>query len=367
MNEEPFLYASRLLELHLVDQLGRPDSVRTVAKAVGGSRARVVSVAALRERRWRPDEEWGPKPTLALVYAIGECAMDDGIKARESSKAIRRLREDHEVKAVVMRADSPGGDPLASDVVAGELRALKAAKKPIFVSQGRVAGSGGYWISMDADTITTTPFTVTGSIGVIGGWVWDEGFGKKTGFSADHVQVGKSADLLGGIRLPILGATLPERNLNEAERKQIERGFAELYDDFTRKVASARKLDVARVRELAEGRIYLGRPAIENGLVDRVATLDETIEAAKRAAGIPARRKVRIIEYPKAPLFRLPMFLRGVFGPLAKANADASATPLAAARLSYEARVLQAILDRPGRPLLLTPGTILPSEVEAAP
>jgi protease-4 len=220
---------------------------------------------------------------------------------------------------------------------------------------------------MDADTITTTPFTVTGSIGVIGGWVWNDGFGKKTGFSSDRVQVGKSADLLGGIRLPILGATLPERNLNQAERKQVERSFAELYDDFTRKVASARRLEVARVRELGEGHIYLGRPAVENRLVDRVATLDETIEAAKRAAGIPERREVRIIEYPKAPLFRLPMFLRGIVGPMAKANAAASAAPLGTAGLSYEARVLQAILDQPGRPLVLTPGPVLPSELEAAP
>ncbi|HKW51921.1 MAG TPA: S49 family peptidase [Candidatus Eisenbacteria bacterium] len=373
VNEEPFLYASRLLELKWVDELGRTESMKAVAKKVGGSRARIASYPAVRERRWRPDEEWGPQPTLALVYAIGECAMDDGIKARTSSKAIRQLRENSEVKAVVMRADSPGGDPLASDLVAGEIRALKAVKKPILVSQGRVAGSGGYWISMDADTITTTPFTVTGSIGVIGGWVWNDGFGKKTGFSSDRVQVGKSADLLGGIRLPILGATLPERNLDAAERKQIERSFAELYDDFTRKVASARRLDVARVRELGEGRIYLGRPAVENRLVDRVATLDETIEAAKRAAGIPEKRSVRIIEYPKAPLFRLPMFLRGVIGPAAKANAAASAAPplgaptLGAAGLSYEARVLQAILDEPGRPLLLTPGSVLPSELEAAP
>ena len=271
------------------------------------------------------------------------------------------------MKAVVLRADSPGGDPLASDLVAGEIRALKASKKPVLVSQGRVAASGGYWISMDADTITTTPFTVTGSIGVIGGWVWNDGFGKKTGFTADRVQVGKSADLFGGIRLPILGATLPERNLDATERKGIERSFAGLYDDFTRKVASARRLDVARVRELGEGRIYLGRPAVENRLVDRVATLDETIEAAKRAAGIPEKRKVRIVEYPKAPLFRLPMFLRGVFGPMAKASAALDAAPLAAANLSYEARVLQAILDQPGRPLLLTPGSVLPSELEAGP
>jgi len=121
------------------------------------------------------------------------------------------------------------------------------------------------------------------------------------------------------------------------------------------------------VRELGQGRIYLGRRAVDNRLVDRVATLDETIEAAKRAAGIPERRRVRIIEYPKPPLFRLPMFLRGIAGPAARADGAAGVTPLSTAGLSYESRVLQAILDQPGRPLLLTPGSVLPSELEAAP
>jgi protease-4 len=292
--------------------------------------------------------------------------MDQGINARASSKAIRRLRENRNVKAVVMRADSPGGDPLASDVVAGELRALKKAKKPILVSQGRVAGSGGYWISMDADTIMTTPFTVTGSIGVIGGWVWDDGFGKKYGFSSDHVQVGKSADLLGGIRLPILGVTLPARNLSDKERNWMKTTFEELYDDFTRKVASARGLDVARVRELGEGRIYMGRPAVENRLVDRIATLDETIAAAKRAAGIPENRKVRIVEYPKPGLFKVPFFGSGIFGGGATFGSRTPSDPVSV-DLSYEARVLQGILDEPGRPLLLTPGSVLPAEVEPAP
>jgi len=252
VNDEPLMTASRLLELRWVDQLGRPPELKKIVRSVGGRGARVVPYSALAAARWMPDEEWGARPTIALVYQIGPCAMDEGIKARESSKALRKLRENSGISAVVVRADSPGGDPLASDLVADELRHLKKAKKPVLVSQGRVAGSGGYWISMDADTIMTTPFTVTGSIGVIGGWVWDEGFGKKIGFTSDRVQVGKSADLLGGIRLPLIGATIPERNLDAGERKLVERVFAELYDDFTTKVATARRLEIQRVRELGE-------------------------------------------------------------------------------------------------------------------
>ncbi|MGH7680349.1 MAG: S49 family peptidase [Candidatus Eiseniibacteriota bacterium] len=366
VNEEPFLSAQRLLDLKWIDRVGRQAEVKEEVLRVTGRRTPTHSYPVLAAHRWMPDETWGPKPTIALVYQIGPCAMDEGIKARESSKAIRKLRENSDVKAVVMRADSPGGDPLASDLVADELRALKRAKKPILVSQGRVAGSGGYWISMDADTLMATPFTVTASIGVIGGWVWDKGFGKKTGFSADHVQVGKSADLMGGLRLPILGVAIPERNLDDAERKMIQTRFGELYDDFTQKVATARRLPVERVRELAQGRIYLGRPGVENKLIDRIATLDETIEAAKRAAGIRPGQKVRIVEYPKPGLFRIPSMFEGVAAPVAgrigsALGPDAGAAPTV---LGYEARVLQQMLDAPGRPLLLTPGEVLPMETE---
>jgi protease-4 len=370
VNNEPILTADRLLELKWVDQLGRPEDLKEAVRFVGGRGATTLPYATAAARRWMPDEQWGPRPTIALVYQVGPCAMDAGIKARESSKAIRKLRESRDVKAVVMRADSPGGDALASDLVADELRALKKARKPILASQGRVAASGGYWISKDADSLMVTPFTITASIGVIGGWVWDNGFGKKTGFASDHVQVGKSADLLGGIRLPILGATIPARNLTAAERKQIEHIFADVYDNFTRQVASARRMPVERVRELAEGRVYLGRPAVGLGLVDRVATLDETIEAAKRAAGIPANRKVNIVEYPKPGLFRVPAFLQGMAGAaagwLGPAPAKEPAEGLVApAGLTYEARTLQEILDAPGRPLLLAPGSVLPTETES--
>ncbi len=368
VNAEPFSGASRLQELKWVDQVGRPSDLKAAVRMVGGRGATTLSYPAVSARRWTPNEQWGAKPTIALVYQLGPCAMDEGIKARESSKAIRKLRENRRVKAVVMRADSPGGDPLASDLVADELRALKKAKKPILVSQGRVAASGGYWISMDADSIMVTPFTVTASIGVIGGWVWDAGFGKKTGFSSDHVQVGKSADLLGGLRLPILGANIPERNLDASERKQIERTFAGLYDDFTRKVATARRLPVERVRELGEGRVYLGRPGVQTKLVDRVATLDETIDAAKMAAGIPAGQKVNIVEYPKPGLFKIPGFLQGAVASGARFGGFSSGSGLGgqepAAALTYEARALQEILDQPGRPLLLTPGEVLPMEAE---
>lgn len=364
INEEPYIPASRLLELHWVDALGRwEDLEHGDAKTPA---VRTTGYGMLQELRWKPRERWGNDPTLALVYLVGDCAMDEGIRARASSAALRGYRKDPRIRGVVLRADSPGGDPLASDVVAGETRKLREAKKPVVVSQGRVAASGGYWISMDGDAILTSPFSITGSIGVIGGWAWNEGFGKKTGLTSDHVQEGKSADLLGGIRIPFLGATLPERNLDEGERRLIRRSFDELYTDFTNKVASARGLTPERVREIAEGHVYDGATAIRLKLADREGTLDDAIAEAKRRAGIRADEPVRIVEYPKRPLFRMPAFLRppgigaGVTSPAADALSGATGAP----RLPLELRALQSILDQPGRPLLVTPGTLLPNEAE---
>ena len=353
VNEEPFIPASRLLQLHWVDALGRWDELEK--KEVGNPAIKPVGYRGLRERRWQPREDWGPDPAIALVYLIGDCAMDTGIRARSSSEALRAFRKSRAIKGVVLRVDSPGGDPLASDVVAAETRKLRDAKKPALVSQGRVAGSGGYWISMDGAPIVTSPFTLTGSIGVIGGWAWNEGFGRKTGLTSDHVQEGKSADLLGGLRIPFLGATLPERNLDAGERRLIQRAFDDIYGEFTTKVASARGLDVTRVRELAEGHVYDGTAAIRLRLVDRLGTLDDTIEEAIRLAGLKPGSRVRVVEYPKRPFLRLPSFLPRPVG--AAVESPAPGFPL-------EARALQSILDRPGRPLLVVPGMLLPDEPE---
>jgi protease-4 len=213
---------------------------------------------------------------------------------------------------------------------------------------------------MDANRICTSPFSVTGSIGVIGGWVWNKGLGEKLGLTSDHVQVGPSADLMGGLTIPFTDIRIPERNLNDHEREVAKRTILELYDDFTRKVATARGLTPDRVREIAEGRVYMGREAQRLKLVDEVATLDETIEAARRAAGIPANRRIRVIEYPRPSWFTFPTAMRwiGLRASEAPAAAPASGAPL----LSYDVRAVRMILGRAGQPLLLTPASLLPDE-----
>lgn len=362
----PVLLAEEARRRGWVDSLGPREDLEKAARSAVGRKVRMVSFAKLEKLRRRPSGTWGEPPVVALVYALGECAMDTGIRGRTTSRALRRYRKDDDVKAVVLRADSPGGDALASDLLARELRDLRKDKKPIFVSQGRVAASGGYWISMEADTITVSPFTITGSIGVIGGWFWNDSLGHKLGLASDRVQVGPSADLLGGLTLPLVDLTLPERNLDERERALAKETILGEYDVFVKRVAAARRLDEAYVREIGEGRVYPGRVGIEKKIVDRVATLEETIAAARRAAGIRPGREVKVVEYPKPPLFTLPSFLpsvvRGAVGDEARWS-EPHDDPLS--RLlprTYQGRTTGFLLRHPGRPLPLVPADLLPDE-----
>lgn len=389
VNEEPVLMPQRALALGLVDRLGRWEDVDAVADTLAGRKMRLSPPKALEALAWRPDEEWGSVPTIAVVYAVGECAMDTGIRGRATSKALRGFRKNRNVRAVVLRADSPGGDALPSDLVAREMETLRKEKKPVITTQGRVAASGGYWISMNSDSILVSPFTITGSIGVIGGWFWNEGLGGKLGLTSDRVQVGRSADLMGGLRLPLLGAVIPERPLDEHERALAKDLILTLYDDFTARVAAGRHLDAAYVREIGEGRVYLGRAGVEKKIVDRVGTLEEAIDAARAAAGIPEGRRVRVVEYPKPSLFRMPDLVRppslglGVgralagLGALAGLEAgagleravgagdglsDAAPGAPGVPAATYEDLWLGRVLASPGRPLVLPPSGLLPDE-----
>ena len=259
-----------------------------------GSQATLAGVTG--DPTWGP-EEWGEPPRIAVFYAIGFCDMDTGIRGRALAKAIRSARKDRHVKAIVLRADSPGGDPLPSDLVAREM-AEAAKQKPVIVSQGALAASGGYWISMNADTIVASPLTLTGSIGVIGGWVWNKGFGGKLGLTYDGVKQGRSADMEQGIRLPVLGEVIPERNLTPEERARMEHLIRAMYAEFVAKVAEQRGLDEKYVDSVGQGRVWSGQRGLEKNLVDELGGLWRSLQIAKAAAGLPADRAVQLAEGP---------------------------------------------------------------------
>jgi protease-4 len=295
--------------------------------------------------------------------------MDEGIRGRATSAHLRKLAKRRDLAAVVFRADSPGGEALPSELVADGIRQVKKNGRPVVVTQGFVAGSGGYWISMDGSRILTTPLTITGSVGVTGGWAWDAGVGEKTGIAADGVMRGSHADLFTGIRFPFIGSVLPVRNLTERERDGVKDRFLELYGDFVRRVAEARGLPEARVRELGEGRIWIGADAIGNGLCDTLGTLDGAVATAKAMAGLDPDDEVILTEFPPRRLFSLPKLAGGLPGigwlasRLAASIGGSRADPPAPVETApYDTRYVEAILANPGAPLLLVPPDLLPED-----
>ncbi|MGH7494073.1 MAG: S49 family peptidase [bacterium] len=297
IDEEVVLLAERAMSAGLVDTLARWSALQETIKAVNGRSMRKIAAPDLYKNAVK-SERWGRPAHIAVVYGLGECALDTGIRARWLERVFLRLATDSNIKAVVFRVDSPGGDGLASDLVAEAIKKCKK-EKPVIVSQGQVAGSGGYWISMYGDTIVAAPQTVTGSIGVIGGWLYDKGVGEKLGMTSDHVQRGKHADLGFGITLPILGAQIPARNLTVAERERVEILIKKFYENFLNKVAAGRRLPVEEVKRIAEGHFYSGLEGKANGLVDELGGLFTALALAKQRAGLDESDEVEIVEIPR--------------------------------------------------------------------
>ncbi len=316
------------------------------------------------ERPVFPDDRWGKPPEIAVVYALGVCSMDEGIRGRATSQALRKAAKRKDVAGVVLRADSPGGAVLPSDLVADGMHDVREAGRSMVVSQGGVAASGGYWISMQGEKILTTPLTITGSIGVIGGWVYDKGVGEKTGFRADGVKRGSHSDLFTGIRFPGLGV-LPARPFDEKENTLVREAILGMYEDFKEKVAKARSLPMEKVQEIAQGRVWMGGDALEIGLCDRYGTLPDAIAEAKSLAGIGAGEEVRITEFPPRKTFLLPRLAPSLPGAslLAKAAArwfgggSAGGDDQAA---DYPLDYLRSIARSKGKAMILLPPEMLP-------
>jgi len=201
--------------------------------------------------------------------------------------------------------------------VAGQMRELMK-KKPVVVSQGDVAASGGYWLSMCSNQIVSEPTSITGSIGVIAGWVWDKGIGKKAGLEGDFVKAGKHADVFFQLRppyLPIL--SIPHRAVDDREREVVLDTMKELYTRFVNAVAQNRKMDAAKVESLAQGRVWTGEDARKNGLVDRIGGLQDAIMIARELAKIAPGDEVKVVEYAPRGLVNLDLLMPGLGTPFA--------------------------------------------------
>ncbi|MBC7186159.1 MAG: S49 family peptidase [Calditrichaeota bacterium] len=346
INNVALFLPEQAVRAQLADTVARWKDIEQLLVSVAGGKKKKLAPAALASRQY-PPVEWGSRPQVAVVYAIGECDMDQGINARQLEKVLLRLAERRRVKAVVVRVDSPGGDALASDLVAEAMKKCRE-KKPVIVSQGSVAGSGGYWLSMYGETIVSTPATITGSIGVIGGWLWNKGLGERLGMSSDHVQVGAHADLGFGITLPLLGVRIPDRRPTPQEQERLEQSIRTMYREFVNKVAQGRRMQPEAVEEVAQGRIWSGVAAKSRGLVDVLGGLQDALQMAKQRAQVPARAKVEVVELPRPGLIN-PEVLMPKLAPL---STSGFLPP-------QEARYLRILARFPGQPLPMLPPDFL--------
>ncbi|MBN3584476.1 signal peptide peptidase SppA [Algoriphagus aestuarii] len=226
---------------------------------------------------------------IAVILAEGEIVSgnaDGVISSEKFAKEIRKARKDDNIKAIVLRVNSPGGSVLASEVIWREMTEAKK-EKPVYVSMGEVAASGGYYISAPADTIVAQPNTITGSIGIFGLWFnTQELLNDKLGITTDVVETGELSDFMN-----------PTRQLTEVERSIVQKSVEKGYETFISRVAEGRGMTPEAVKEVASGRVWTGNQAIERGLVDVLGGLDETIELA--AARIGAGTDYRVIYYPQ--------------------------------------------------------------------
>jgi protease-4 len=229
------------------------------------------------------------KDRIAVVYANGDIMGGEGdentIGSETVSRALRKAREDDKIKAVVLRVNSPGGSALASDVIWREVVLTKKVK-PIMVTMGDYAASGGYYIACAADSIFAEPNTITGSIGVFAILPNMKGFfNEKLGVTFDGVKTSEYADL-GNISRP----------LTEAEKMLLQKEVNRTYNDFTKRVADGRKISQQYVDSIGQGRVWTGQQAVKLGLVDRIGHIEDAIKAAAKKAKI---KEYRIVNYPE--------------------------------------------------------------------
>ncbi|HSR66466.1 MAG TPA: signal peptide peptidase SppA [Acidobacteriota bacterium] len=228
---------------------------------------------------------------IAVVYAEGEIvdgASKTQVGGDSLAKLLRQAREDEDVKAVVLRVNSPGGSAMASEVIQRETLLIKEAGKPFVVSMGTVAASGGYWISAYADEIVAQPNTITGSIGVFGMIPNVQRLFNDFGITFDTAKTNQHADL-GSIFRP----------LSEAEREILQGFTDQVYDKFLNKVAEGRNMTVEQVHEIAQGRVWSGREAQKLGLVDSLGSLQDALASAAQRAELGDQYRLRFYQRKK--------------------------------------------------------------------
>lgn len=283
------------LALKLVDGLWYDDQVKDLLREKLGLEEDddIKSINITNINKTAKSENRLSRNRIAVIVADGEIVsgnMEGAISSEVFLKEIRDARKDDDVKAIVLRVNSPGGSVLASEVIWREMSEAQKTK-PLIVSMSDVAASGGFYISAPADTIVAHPNTITGSIGIFGLWFNAQGLlNNKLGITTDVAKTGEFSDFMSA-----------SRELTETEKNIVQNMVEDGYEVFINRVAEGRGMSRESVLEVASGRVWSGVQAKENGLVDVLGGLDDAIEIAATKAGV--EEDYRVIYYPEQKTF----------------------------------------------------------------
>ncbi len=290
--------AEAALEAKMVDKMGHVEEAREYArKKAGGDAIKFKTVKA-----YGPGNNYTGK-TIAFIGGQGPVVtgpsadgtnpfMGGGVTMGGDTvaKAFDDAAKDKNVKAIVFRVSSPGGSPAASDQIHDAVARAQEAGKPVIISMGQYAASGGYYVSANADKIVAMPSTITGSIGVLGGKVALEDTFAKVGYNIEGITIGGN----------YAGAYSADEPFNQGQRAAYRGQLEDIYEDFTTRVAEGRNIPLERVKEIAKGRVWTGAQAKDIGLVDELGGIMKAIEVAKEMAEIDTDTKINLKRFPRA-------------------------------------------------------------------
>jgi protease IV len=290
------LLAEEARDAKLVDRLAYRDEVLAEARAHAGSGAELTGLTTYLDRAGRPYRDGA---TIALIYGSGLIERSAGsdnlltgsnvMSANEMTRAFRTAVRDPEVRAILFRIDSPGGSVVASESIWREVVFARERGKPVIVSMGDVAGSGGYYVAAAADKIVAEPATLTGSIGVLAGKLVVSELFKKLGVSTDSAQMGANAAMFSSTS-----------EFSARAHNRLEAFLDDTYRGFKDHVASGRHMTQEAVEAVAKGRVWTGEEAKTRGLVDELGGFPEAIRLAKEAAKIAPDAPVKLTVFPRA-------------------------------------------------------------------
>lgn len=306
-DEKGFLFAGEAKSLGMIDEIKEDNDVLSELKVLSGKKESDKTFNQISLQRYLKADEDDATPRssenrIAVVFAEGTIVDGNGsigeIGGESLSRQLRRLRSDSSVKAVVLRVNSPGGSAYASELIQREL-VLIQKDKPVVVSMGYVAASGGYWISTYANRIFAQPNTITGSIGVFGLFPNIKGLGNSVGITWDEVKTAELAAM-----------QTTSRPKTSAELARYQLGVDKIYDDFIKMVAEGRRLKPEFVNEIAQGRVWSGKEAIKLGLVDELGGLSQAIDHAALIAKLGDDYQIEYAKPPLGTVERILKFLR---------------------------------------------------------